>query len=229
MQNQSDMAIFQRQLQFLLHTEDSLILSEPMRKRITAVDNREELTSKNPLLTLSQQQVEIAKKTIGVEKARLLPDVTLGYFNQSLIGTQLINGKEQFFGGSNRFQGFYFGLSVPLWAKPQKARIQAAKVQEQLNATNFEFSQRAIETQYTQAVQEYRKFQTNLAYYENSALATAKLLLDQSGKAYQTGEISYIEYTQALNQSLITQANYLETINGYNQAINKIEFLLGNL
>ncbi|TAH17465.1 MAG: CusA/CzcA family heavy metal efflux RND transporter [Cytophagales bacterium] len=229
MQNQSDMAIFQRQLQFLMHTEDSLVLSEPMRKRITPVDNREELTSKNPLLTLNQQQVEIAKKTIGVEKAKLLPDVTLGYFNQSLIGTQIIDGKDQFFNGSKRFQGFYFGLSVPLWAKPQKARIQAAKVQEQLNTTNFEFSQRAIETQYAQAVQEYRKFQTNLAYYENSALATAKLLLEQSGKAYQQGEISYVEYAQALNQSLITQANYLETINGYNQAINKIEFLLGNL
>lgn len=229
MQNQADIAIFQKQLQFLLHTEDSLVLSEPMRKRIATVDNREELTSKNPLLTFNQQQIEIAKKTIGLEKARLLPELTLGYFNQSLIGTQLINGQERFFDGSKRFQGFYLGLNIPLWSRPQNARIQAAKVQETINTTNFEFSQRAIETQYAQAVQEYVKFQTNLAYYEKSALATAKLLLDQAGKAYQTGEISYIEYTQSLSQSLITQANYLETINGYNQAINKIEFLLGNL
>ncbi len=229
MQNQADIAIFQKQLQFLLHTEDSLVLSEPMRKRIATVDNREELTSKNPLLTFNQQQVEIAKKTIGLEKARLLPELTLGYFNQSLIGTQLINGQERIFDGSKRFQGFFLGLNIPLWSRPQNARIQAAKVQETLNATNFEFSQRAIKTQYAQAVQDYVKFQTNLAYYENSALATAKLLLDQAGKAYQTGEISYVEYTQALSQSLITQANYLETINGYNQAINKIEFLLGNL
>jgi cobalt-zinc-cadmium resistance protein CzcA len=54
----------------------------------------------------------LPSKIRKLETASTLPDFNVGYFNQSLIGVQSINGADVNFDGSKRFQGFNVGVSV---------------------------------------------------------------------------------------------------------------------
>ena len=48
----------------------------------------------------------------------MLPDLNIGYFSQTIIGTQDVNGVPQNFGKDYRFTGVQAGISVPLWFSP---------------------------------------------------------------------------------------------------------------
>ncbi len=56
----------------------------------------------------------------------------------------------------------------------------------------------------------------------------AVLLLKNSQRGFQEGEIGYIEYVQGLNRALAIQTKYLEYVNQYNQTLIIIEKLITN-
>jgi len=162
-----------------------------------------------------------------VEKSRMLPDITVGYFAQSLIGIQNIDGQDVFFPSSRAFQGFELGLNIPLWIGPHLARARAAAFQEEATRKNAEYFATNLQGNYVQALRELDKNLASLTYYENSALKNADLIISQARKAYKGGEIGYVEYLQSLKMALLIKTNYLQSLTQYNQSILKTEFLLG--
>lgn len=76
-------------------------------------------------------------------------------------------------------------------------------------------------------MQEVRKQQASLSYYEQTGLPVARQLAEGAEKAFRAGEVGYLEYSQALTRSYQTQTGYLDTINQYNQAVVALEQLLG--
>jgi cobalt-zinc-cadmium resistance protein CzcA len=185
----------------------------------------------NPNLRLIKQQIEVNQKAKEVEQARLLPDIQVGYFNQSLIGNYSNfskDGVSSFYGPGQRFQGFMVGLAIPIWARPQVARIKTAELGKQIAQSNAELYQKNLSGQYLQTVQQYEKYKRSLDYYEQNALPQANLILDQAQKSYKAGAIGYLEYFQALNRALTIKNTYLDNLNLFNQAVLNIEFLIGN-
>lgn len=225
--NQADIRISETHLQALLKSEFPVEAADKMMKRPLpdALDSAS--IGSNPQLNYLKQQTLISQQFKRVEKNRLLPDIVLGYFNQTLIGVQNINGQDQFFGKDKRFQGFQLGVAMPLWFVPHVSKIKAAAYQEEVSRTNAEYYETVLGSAFKQALQELDKNQASLAYYEGSALKNANLILSQSKKAYANGEIGYVEYLQALKNSSAIRASYLNALNLYNQAVIKIEFLLG--
>ena len=67
----------------------------------------------NANVQLALQEVKVAEASAGVERSTLWPDVSAGYFIQSLTGNQNVSGHEQYYNGSLRFQGFMAGVSLP--------------------------------------------------------------------------------------------------------------------
>ncbi|MGC5376725.1 hypothetical protein ACPXAO_24795, partial [Salmonella enterica] len=59
----------------------------------------------NPTLAFIKQQIDIASREKAVEQSRLKPDFSVGYFNQSLVGYQTVNGADKYYGVGHRFQG----------------------------------------------------------------------------------------------------------------------------
>jgi cobalt-zinc-cadmium resistance protein CzcA len=164
-----------------------------------------------------------------VEKSRVLPDLSVGYFTQSLTGVQNIDGIDTFFPSSKSFNGFQLGLNIPLWISPHLARAKAAGFHEEMVRKNTENFETQLKGSYVQAVRELEKNETSLRYYEESAIKNADLLISQSRKAYRGGEIGYIEYLQSLKMALLIKSNYLTSLTQYNQSILKIEFLIGKI
>jgi heavy metal efflux system protein len=174
-----------------------------------------------------KQQIEISSKQKKVETAKVLPELTIGYFNQSLIGYQNTNGADQYFDASKRFTGFQVGVSIPLWIVPQTAKVKAAGINQKVMESNFEQYQTNVQNQYSQYLQEYMQDKNTLEYYEKSALPNAELIIKQADKGFKSGEIGYVEYLQSIRTALNIKSNHLTSLNQYNQSVIKLEFLLG--
>ena len=227
---QSDVRIYTTQLKTLLNTNEQIeaVNEEKTVKRTFAIlPDSINGYGNNPVLAYLQQQIEVQQKQQALQKAKMMPDITVGYFNQSLIGTQTINGIEQYFGSNTRFTGFQVGVAIPIWVKPQIAKVQAAKVKAEIAETNYEGYQKNLEGLYTQAVQEYLKYSGSLEYYETNALAQSELMLQNAQKGFKSGSIGYFEYVQAINKSMAIQIAWLESLNSYNQSVIYLEYLAG--
>lgn len=227
-QNQSNVLIYQSQLQALMNSKIPVqIEQKPIAKLELTLPSDSTAYAQNPFLLYMKQQIEISNKQKKVETAKVLPEFTLGYFNQSLIGYQNTNGTDTYYGASKRFTGFQVGVSIPLWIVPQTAKVKAAGLNQKVMESNFEQYQTNVQNQYSQYLQEYMQDKNTLEYYEKSAIPNAELIIKQADKGFKNGEIGYVEYLQSIRTALTIKSNHLSSLNQYNQSIIKLEFLLG--
>jgi heavy metal efflux system protein len=181
--------------------------------------------ARNPLYAFVKQQIAIAAATTSVETARVLPDLTVGYFSQTLIGTQ---EGGRVFGSGDRFSGIQLGVSLPIWIVPQLAKAEAASLTAEIARTNAEAYRLRLSGEYAKAVQQFLKYTTSVEYYEQNALPQATQVQKTAQQLYERGEIGYLEYSQSLARSLAVKTNYVESLALYNQAVLTLEFLAGN-
>ena len=226
-QNLADIQISGARLQALLKSDLPIVAAEELAKRPVPSELDSVLLQNNPSLKLMNQEVSINQQYKRVERNRVLPDLMVGAYIQSLTGIQNVNGQDIFYPRSKQFTGFQLGLAIPLWIKPNLARAKAAAFQEEATRKSAQHFETILTGHYEQALRELDKNTATLNYYETSALQNAELILSQSRKAFHAGEIGYIEYLQSLKISVGIRANYLQALNQYNQSIVTLEFLLG--
>ena len=226
-QNASLIAVEKSKIRVLLNlnsdfvVSDTIFDSQPISQLLDSTSIRQ-----NPAFLHAAQQIEIAKSGKNLEKAMLLPDFTAGYFIQSLTGNQDIGGQNINYNGLPRFQGFRAGISIPVFAKSHKSRIQAAETNIQLQQKHVDYMQTQLQSQYQQQLMQLQTYQSLIDYYKTSALPNAQTILLNAGKGYSSGEISYVEYLQANQTALDIEMNYLRAITDFNQAYVGLQYLL---
>lgn len=227
-QNDADRRIYIARLQALLGTRDSLQPSETrIPVAVTSFMGDSTAVADNPSLRALKEEVEVAARQKRLLSASILPDLTVGYFNQSLIGTQVSASNSALATGSTRFQGFQVGLAIPIWMGPMSAKVKAQEKQREALQLSYDNNRIVMQSQYRQAVQQFIKEQNNLTYYNNTAMPNAELIQTQSDKAYRSGEIGYTEHFINLEQVLGIRLGYLQTLNDAKQAELYIQFLSG--
>jgi len=182
--------------------------------------------AKNPVVKAFFQEMEIAEKNKNVEKSQGLPEFTIGYTNQSLMGFQTVNGMEQYFNGGNRFHSATIGVSVPLSFGATKARIQSFDYQKQMAESNAKFQQKQLETQLENALNQYTQNLKQYEYYLNQAIPNADKITKAGQLGYKTGEISYVEYLFALQTATSIQLKYLQSIQQVNESVIYINSII---
>lgn len=228
-QNLADIEISGARLKALLKSDSSIEASEILRKRAVPAEISAGQIQNNPSLKLIHQEVTISQQYKRMEKSKIMPDLLVGGFVQSLTGIQNVNGQDVFYPRSKQFTGFQVGLAIPLWIKPNLARASAAQFQEESMRKKAQQYEITLAGNFEQALRELDKSTATINYYETSALQNAALILSQARKAFHAGEISYVEYLQSLKISLGIRSNYLQALNQYNQSIVTLEFLLGKI
>jgi len=228
-QNEADILIYQQRLQTLLFADQPVdVAADQLSPRDFAPTDTSGVAT-NPVLRLYRQDIAVTEKEKALEKNHLLPDLTFGYFNQTLIGAPLNDANTVLATSANRFQGFLVGVSIPLWFRPQANRIKAAEMTRLSAQSRYAQIKRNTESQYTVLLKEWEKYRASLNYYQQTALPQATLILSHADKAYRSGEIGYVEYLQGLNTATALEVGYLETLNNYNQSVLRIEFIQGQL
>lgn len=182
----------------------------------------------NPEKALSAAAITSAIQARKLEAAKALPDLRLGYFNQTLIGTQNINGQEQYFDGSKRFQGLQVGLSIPILYFNTRGQIRSLKIQEDIARQHDANIRLNINIGYEKLIRSIQKDKSTIDYYKQYALPTAKLLKEQSMKAFIAGDIDFTNLFLHRQQELSVQEAYLLALLHYHQNITHLEHLTGH-
>ena len=227
-QNSADIEILKTQLRVLLNVQNPVDIS------VTVLEAKPDTVLlknvgiiNNPTLAWFKQQVQVDEKEKAVEQSRILPEITLGYFNQSFNGPGLTRvGDPTRYTSSNRFTGIQFGLAIPIFgAKSQLSAIKATDLKKQESLLQVEAMTNELEGSLQSLIQQYKKHQTSLDHYKLNVLPRGELILEQSQKSFASGEIGYVEYIQGLNKALTIKFDYLNILNEYNQTIIQIEFI----
>ena len=173
-------------------------------------------------------QNEISRYVTKVERSRLGPDISLGYYHQYLIEGYNPNDLDRDYTGNSRQAGFQVGLSIPLWFSSQQGRVQYAKIQEQISQTHYQYYKSNLQSELYELTQQYQKYVANVEYYEKTGIVQADLILKTADRAFKSGNISYMEYIQSLNRASTIRKEYIEILNSYNQTVIQIESIIGN-
>jgi len=226
----SDLSIYNQKLQVLLNINTAVMPADTVLQRLYFVASADSLMiSENPSLAYMQQQVAISHFEKKVERSQIMPDLSIGYFSQTMQGTQEVNGLPRTFNSGDRFTGIQAGISLPLWFMPYSSRSKAAKIKERVAQTNAEYYAKTISGNYQTLLGEYSKYYSSLEYYEKQALPEADLIIDQVTRSYKAGALDYTDYILSLSRALEIKQNYIETLNNYNQTVINLEFINGKI
>ncbi|MEI7594768.1 MAG: CusA/CzcA family heavy metal efflux RND transporter [Bacteroidota bacterium] len=214
----SDIISSKNRLKALLNeSNDFAIANTELKKESLSISTDSSAIANNPILALYQQQINISNLETKVERLKLLPEFSVGYFNQSNKDLK----------ADYRFTGIQAGISIPLLFFSQSAKINASKINNQIAQSNFEYNKSMLFAEFQSLLQENVKYKTSLEYYETAAVPQADLIIYQASKSYAAGNIDYVEFVQNVDKALEIKSNYLQTLNQFNQSIVDIYKFLG--
>jgi cobalt-zinc-cadmium resistance protein CzcA len=178
-----------------------------------------------PALQWQQQQVLIQEREKQLEANALLPDLSFGYFNQSLSGIPLNSAGTAVAKGGDRFQGWHAGISLPLWLGPHRAKVRAAEQRRRQADFNYQQSNIELNSRWQQAIAQLSRYKSSLDYYRETAMPNALLMEKQALLGYEKGDVSYTTYLLSLGEAFNIRGAYLRTIREYNDAVLTLQML----
>ncbi|HDZ14478.1 MAG TPA: CusA/CzcA family heavy metal efflux RND transporter, partial [Pricia sp.] len=157
---------------------------------------------------------KLTKSSLSLERQKLLPDLHIAVFQ----GTN--NGVD-----AKRYNGIQAGVSVPLWFGANKSKINAAKTETMIVADESENYRIQLETKYEGLQSDLKKFREAVDYYENSGKKLSKELSTSASKAFQNGEIDFLQFVQLLESAKTIEITYLQNLNEYNTTVLELNYL----
>ena len=227
--------VAQRQLQALLQQKQPVGIADSLLKPLEPVvlppAGDTALLAQNPEAQVQRQLIAQRQAATRAEQAQGLPNVTLGYFNQSLMGPQTIGGiggPERDYAGSDRFQGVQGSVGIPLLRGPQKARVQSARLQEQVAQVTYQRQLAELAGRLDELRARHAEQQQRLTFYQQTGLPQAAVIVQLSTRAFKAGETGYSEYLLNLERALNIRTAYLDVLLDHNQTVIELDYLLNS-
>ena len=214
---QKDLQIVQGQFQVLLNTNTIFTPAAKAFKmdyKTTDLDNLQHIQ-----LEVLKQEQEVASANTKWQKAKLLPDLHLGYNNTNMRGM----GNDD-----KRFHSAQFGIGIPLFNGAQKAKVNAAKTNEDIALNNYQLGVQALATEKRTAQLDFEKYSETVKWYESTGLKNANTILASATQQFTKGEINYSEWAMLVNQSIAVKSQYLMAIQHLNSVITQLQYLQHN-
>lgn len=180
----------------------------------------------HPLLSLISQQIEVSQNELTVNQVKSMPRVSVGYFNQSIIGPQTVQGVDKFFGPTVRFSSAALGVQFPLFNKPNKARVESSKINIESSKLAYESALLEQQKQINQIAEQIGKLQRTLTYYENEAIPKSNTLIHAMGIQLAKGSVGYVEWLLIMQQAIGIRSHYLESLQQWNEVIAALDIFI---
>ncbi len=218
---QSRMKLMQEQLEFdveiahgnlaaLMHFDSSFVVQEELPKMV-AVNHGG--IGADPGYNYHENAVLLRQANLKVEKNRLLPDLTLGYYN----GTNS-------YADARNYQVFEVGLGIPLFFGEQKARIKAEKYAAEASEQMLENYRRSYDNRLGQLMKELEKRRRTVTYFEENGRQISAELIRTAQESFDAGEISFLELVHTLDAALCIEMDYLDELYEYNRVVLEINY-----
>ena len=199
------------QLAALMHYDSLFTVPE---KELIRLDPLAGEAASDPGLKYLQNGVLQQQALVNVEKNRLLPDLTLSYFNGS-----------NRYAGSRNYQGFEVGIGIPLFFSEQRGRIKAGQHSMDAAINLQAHYVRQYQHRVTGLMTGIHKYEESIRYYEESGQSLSRELSRYAEQSYAAGEIDFFRFVQSLDNAIEIELNYLDNLFEYNKLVLEINFL----
>ena len=215
-QSQADVQTSIRQLQQLMGISENITTTTLQKEAtISSVNLEDNALAESPTISVFKQSEIINQNLIELEKAKALPGLIVGYFNQGLRDTPA-------------YLRFRIGLSVPLWQGQYKSRIKAAQTGFEIAQERTNVQKQAISVDLRQALGDNQKYRQALDYYETQGLKQSEEIITTATRLFKAGQNDYVSFLRTLNDAYTIRQRYIEALRNYNQTQLNINYLLGN-
>lgn len=179
--------------------------------------------AEHPAVRLQQQESQILRQEWKLEQARLLPSFRAGFASQTIIGWQVVDNNDRYFGGNSRFNSVNVGLNMPLLFRHDKVRSEV----NQLRITLAELETKRIRDEQEIELKSARNAMLSngsiLSWYEATGLQQARLITDNADVQLANGAISYLEWMMLIHQSISLRSDYLDAVREWNHSVILVE------
>ncbi|OMQ13153.1 TolC family protein [[Flexibacter] sp. ATCC 35103] len=206
-----DLAIYQKQLQFFVQTDENIIPDETISLQYSILKEEGNLKAEGLMNDYYQQQISVYQKEANTYKAMRTPKLGLGYFAQT-INTESL------------FQGFTAGLQIPLFGGVNTAKAQASAISISQSQLALDKNKLTLNLQKQELQNNFQKQQKALDYFQKEGLQYADQIINTAQKSYANGDMSYWSYISFLNQAIDIKKQYTEATHNYNQSAIELQF-----
>lgn len=172
-------------------------------------------TSAHPVLRYYEDALSLSESELTFQKQSLLPDFNIALFHG------INNGP-----GTNAFSGFEAGVAIPIWLGANKSKMAAIKTDALILASEKANFKAQMTARYLSLLSDIRSYEEGLIYYESVGKNRSEETLFHAVKAFQNGEINYLQYIQLLENAVDIEINYLNTLFQYNHTALEINYLM---
>lgn len=165
-----------------------------------------------------QDRLKALDKEVKCAKTGYAPSLSLTLRTQALISSwnPYHIDRQRFTEGN--FFGFEIGVGVPLFYGATKAKVKAAKKNREEAELEMQQEQKVKERDYRLGYNRFQNAAKRMAYYNGENISKAKEIVRLSTAEYESGEISYVEYANALQEAIDMGMKQADVINEYNEA-----------
>jgi len=185
--------------------QDSLI-----QLSLTPID-----TLDHPALSYYADALMLSNQRVSLEKQKLLPDLNASVFQGTNDGT-----------GQQTYSGFQVGIALPIWFGYQKSKISAAKTGAYILQLESENYKTQLIAKYEALYSDLRQFDKRIKYYRTTGKKLTSETLFHAIKAYQNGEINFLQFTQLIENAQSIESSYLTTLFQYNMTVLEANYLM---
>ncbi len=198
------------QLKNLMGYDSSFVVSPEIR----VIDLTNRLINTTPYFEWLRNREALSIANIGVEKKRLLPDISFNYF----LGTN-------FYDQGRYYHGFEAGLSIPIFAGAQRAKIKAARLA--MDATRYfsEYEIQLLEIKQTSLLNTHMRLKEQLDYYNGKGSQLYEEIFRTAGLSFDNGEIDFFRYASSIENALQIKLDYLYNLLEYSRVTLELNYL----
>lgn len=168
---------------------------------------------KSAELTYYEQRISLSEASRSLEKQKLLPDISINYFQGS--NPQL----------NDNLYGYQFGLKIPLLFGGQAAKIKAAKIAEEIAKEEAVEYETQLKSSYKTLDLQLIQLEKSLTYFEQEGAKLSDEILKTAQGSFKNGEIDFYQYIQSLESAYEVKLDYLDKLEEYNQTVITINYL----
>jgi heavy metal efflux system protein len=216
-QSQLEVTHYRERLKGILQSEDSIVL--PAR----ALSNTEVLASSASLESSQEDpryQELVMKEAAGlslkkVEESKLAPTFQAQYFKGFGQGENAAN-----------FDGYQFGIGIPLLGLSQVRRVQASKLYAEAASEQLDNYDLRRQAEWAGLQANRLKFEEMVSYYQTEGLKMADELISVANRSYVEGEIGLYQLLQNFETARQIRLNYIDQLHQLKLAEVNIAFFL---
>lgn len=209
-QAQKDVTLAYGGLLKVIQVDEAIVIAEESSLKVTM--NTLDVSGSDEM-GYYQNRVSLLQAERRFEKQKLLPDISLNYFQGS---NSQLNGS---------LYGYQLGVKIPILFGGQSSRIKAAKFAEDIAVAESSEYEIQLNAKLSALKLELNQLQEALDYYENEGEILSEEILRTATGSFRNGEIDFYQYIQSLESSYEIKLSYLDKLNEYNQTIIAINYL----